>query len=579
MFSLFFGSWPRFAMDDFFKTLSEEQKVKLFQALDVFRFSPQGSKEVKTTETPAISTKRTKRSKGKEQELNKSKEQDSSTKIRDAETLTKGKETPNKSREQDSFNSSKESESPIKTGDSQIKEEEKEDAMDASKWRFHKAGGKKVKRDGTVTQRLECSWRNKTNCKVVVYQSSGANGTSIRSNGELHNHLPPEKPKIDPSVKQKALDSIREGESISSIQTQLISDAEQLKEEISPRTVPSKKQMYNWKYHDKTKTFPTNDSLQNIKLLYGENFVRKAEIHPEYRFILIADSAFECIKNSKNLFFDATFKISDDNFYLTTLMHSFRDLLVPVAFFIHSSKQTKEYRHFFNSLKKMFQLSPIQICADFDNSVREACAQVFPDVPISGDYFHFIQCHLKVLKEMKGQSFNEKLIDDMYSLYHAFNNYEFDQRLAEFSNEWSKLHSEFNHYFHNWLKTYPPNLWAIYAQPLIHSQSAASFEAWNKRLKSGFRSKTPSLDLIVRNLFFENVYYEKIMNYNNMYEEKLKEVLKEKSKKRKTSKANQKEEEEEEEDVTEKMNELPSPIQQMQSIEDSSRDSNEEFNI
>ena len=107
------------------------------------------------------------------------------------------------------------------------------------------------------------------------------------------------------------------------------------------------------------------------------------------------------LKNSSNIFKNATFKVDPKNYYqiLNILIYEENNSFIfPVAHIIMSNKSFLSYKKVFQELKNLLNEYKINIkfndyiiTCDFEKSFIKAIKEEFIGIKISGCYFHFIK--------------------------------------------------------------------------------------------------------------------------------------------------------------------------------------------
>jgi hypothetical protein len=93
-----------------------------------------------------------------------------------------------------------------------------------------------------------------------------------------HSHLPSQTPRVPQEIRTEIKDQINVGAKPGRIHMNLLNNPKNDKNRL-----PTKKQIENYEQYDKRKRIPT--VFQNLKLRFGQNFVRKIDVHPTYRVV------------------------------------------------------------------------------------------------------------------------------------------------------------------------------------------------------------------------------------------------------------------------------------------------------
>ena len=176
------------------------------------------------------------------------------------------------------------------------------------------------------------------------------------------------------------------------------------------------------------------------------------------------------LASSKQWFCDGTFKVSPQGFqqilniivYLPGL-----EIYYPACHLFITHKTQEVYTMALSFLKSLglsqknkLNFEPNLITCDFEPALRNSIKSVFPNVHISGCYFHFTKCLWEKISKLglRKQEFKAKsitLISYLQILVHmppSRREYFFDQIKEIFANEDSRFGTFFNYFKKNWLK-------------------------------------------------------------------------------------------------------------------------------
>jgi hypothetical protein len=111
-------------------------------------------------------------------------------------------------------------------------------------------------------------------------------------------------------------------------------------------------------------------------------------------------------------------------------------------------------------------MDPKYLLLDFEQPLSDDFQNVFPDVIIARDHFHFIQANIKHLGKLGLQNLVTEVSQDLDVLWEKSSKEEFDGHLITFLNKWDKRASQYSEgYFRpNWLSQYPSHEWVSYGR-------------------------------------------------------------------------------------------------------------------
>jgi hypothetical protein len=173
----------------------------------------------------------------------------------------------------------------------------------------------------------------------------------------------------------------------------------------------------------KNQSLPTSDSIHNISQMYGDRFLRKVELFPHVNIVLTTAFQLEMLKlHSTDIFVDGTFELVEQNLITLTVAVKHNGSIMPVAWILHSSKETESYENSFRALSYQtgYSLSPERVWADFEEALRKGVSAVFPHAEVLGDSFHFLNANDRKLRSLGGSKVCIILEDYDYTYYNIY---------------------------------------------------------------------------------------------------------------------------------------------------------------
>ena len=120
--------------------------------------------------------------------------------------------------------------------------------------------------------------------------------------------------------------------------------------------------------------------------------------------VFASDEQIDILQNTDDFLVDGTFKVVPEMFYQLYIIHAvYRDHVVPVIYSLLRKKSKDTYRRLINEILKFApRWSPRSIMLDFEQACFGAFLSTFPNVSLSGCYFHLrrsIHRKLQVLED------------------------------------------------------------------------------------------------------------------------------------------------------------------------------------
>jgi hypothetical protein len=111
-------------------------------------------------------------------------------------------------------------------------------------------------------------------------------------------------------------------------------------------------------------------------------------------------------------------------------------------------------------------MDPKYLLLDFKQALSDGFQDVFLDIIIVRDCFHFVQANVKRLNELGLQNLVTEVSQDLGVLWEKPSKKDFDIHLITFLDKWDRRASQYSErYFHPiWLSRYPPHEWAFYGR-------------------------------------------------------------------------------------------------------------------
>jgi hypothetical protein len=204
-----------------------------------------------------------------------------------------------------------------------------------------------------------CSSHKLTNCKTkYTVTELHDDKAKIEYNSKPHNHLPPTNPRLRKEVREHIKDMVCIGTSPAVIQKKFVNKAPL---PLSSADVPTSKQVKNIKYSSNIRMkglnkshcrcygfltlFFAGDVLINIAKY--TSFLCSTQLHPTISVVLASDFGLNVLTKSKYVVVDETFSTTECDLVLTTLFGFHKEVAIPCAYLLSSSKETKSYKAFY----------------------------------------------------------------------------------------------------------------------------------------------------------------------------------------------------------------------------------------
>lgn len=145
----------------------------------------------------------------------------------------------------------------------------------------------------------------------------------------------------------------------------------------------------------------------------GEEFLKYDNEDFERRIIIFAtNTMLALLVQSSHWMSDGTFKISPSLFFQIYTIHAIvRDNVIPCVYVLLPNKTRQTYREMWQELLHLEpRLSPRSIQIDFEASARSAIQDVFPNITVTGCFFHLGQA---VYRKLVDQGLKEQYANDV----------------------------------------------------------------------------------------------------------------------------------------------------------------------
>jgi len=109
--------------------------------------------------------------------------------------------------------------------------------------------------------------------------------------------------------------------------------------------------------------------------------------------IFASDEQVDILQDTEEFLVDGTFKVVPEIFYQLYIIHGvFRDHVIPLIYALLRRKNAETYQCLINEILNIApRWSPRAIMMDFEQSSMGAFQSAFPNVMLSGCYFHLRQ--------------------------------------------------------------------------------------------------------------------------------------------------------------------------------------------
>ncbi|CAF3622430.1 unnamed protein product [Rotaria socialis] len=154
--------------------------------------------------------------------------------------------------------------------------------------------------------------------------------------------------------------------------------------------------------------------LSLTKTIRNDQFLRCDTGPGEDRILMFAsDEQADNLQDTEEFLVDGTFKIVPEIFYQLHIIHGvFRDHVVPLIYALLRQKNTETYQRLINEILKIApRWSPRSIMINFEQASIGAFQAAFPNVSVSGCYFHLRKSLHRKIQAIR----NLKWLNDLVS--------------------------------------------------------------------------------------------------------------------------------------------------------------------
>lgn len=140
-------------------------------------------------------------------------------------------------------------------------------------------------------------------------------------------------------------------------------------------------------------------TLLNIYNFSDTNSLFETILGEDRILIFSSDEQISILQSTQDFLVDGTFKIVPEIFYQLYIIYSvYRHHVVPVVFALLRRKDAETYKRLMIEILKFAPLwVPQTIMLDFEQACIKVYQSIFPNVTLSGCYFHFRQnIHRKI---------------------------------------------------------------------------------------------------------------------------------------------------------------------------------------
>ncbi|CAF3730827.1 unnamed protein product [Rotaria socialis] len=212
--------------------------------------------------------------------------------------------------------------------------------------------------------------------------------------------------------------------------------------------------------------------------------------------IFASDDQLNVLFHSEVLFADGTFKVSPTLFEQLYVLHGLQNgEVLPVCFILTSNRKHDTYAAIFRSLKRIglkmgFDLKPLSIICDFEQSFMNAVTNELPQTIVTGCWFHFCQsCYrniqkLGMMNLYEDDAESRELLRGFMGLAllpidRIYEGYEILKQRVTTSSQAKQLNAFVSYFEHEWMHVFKPSTWSVNKSTWRTNNHA---EAQNKRI-------------------------------------------------------------------------------------------------
>lgn len=291
---------------------------------------------------------------------------------------------------------------------------------------------------------------------LIQVEKFESNFSVLRAFVEQNPLFEPRIIKVEMLKKQQKFKLIQIAKVVQEIRNELfVRDPDKVFSSVYCKALDSDQNAFNlFKSHVKIPYFPKNKNI----LCATQEFV-----------ILANNPMLKHLSAAKQWFLDATFKVAPQNFkqILNIIIYiPHLNIYYPACHIFMSHKTEELYSMAFQCLKQValnignFVLEPKIIMCDFEQAMRKSITKLFPQINLSGCYFHFVKALYDKLTKLglRKKTYKPKcqvLISYIQLLSHCPQDARetlFAELEAKFKNEDKKFSQFFKYFRKNWLK-------------------------------------------------------------------------------------------------------------------------------
>jgi hypothetical protein len=399
-------------------------------------------------------------------------------------------------------------------------------------WKWNVRQSSRSNSKGISRKWYFCSFKrhgcNATKC-VVTYPS-GLQEIEQKREHDAPNHPTKEKFTLDPEVRKKARSDISTGVGISKLHLVMTNSAKEKFGQTDATNLPTPKQLKDIRTHQNRVKM-----AGHVNLSKRVDLVKKYQLSPTNQIVLIPDRTMNLLSASRvTLFVDGTFALVEDDLTVTTILQLVKEIVVPVVFLIHSSKEQTEYEAMLTCVKETVKkkypnaLKNVIMLGDYEAALANACKSAL-DALYFGDLFHLVQACMKWLSQNGGTDHITLLKHSLRILWQSPTAQKFKHNEQMFLYIWECEYAPFKRYFdEQWLKRIPPEKWAHYVRPNDVPSGDCVCEGFHYRFKSMYRLGEP-VHKVAYTFDQESEYWYNILEDSNQLQARQKKVAEQKA--------------------------------------------------
>ncbi|CAM4942461.1 unnamed protein product [Rotaria socialis] len=212
--------------------------------------------------------------------------------------------------------------------------------------------------------------------------------------------------------------------------------------------------------------------------------------------IFASDEQLNVLFHSEVLFADGTFKVSPTLFEQLYVLHGLQTgEVLPICFILTSNRKRDTYAAIFRSLKRIglkmsFDLKPLSIICDFEQSFMNAVTNELPQTIVTGCWFHFWQSCYRNIQKLGMMNLYEDDVESrellrgfmglaLLPIDRIYEGYEILKQRVTTSSQAKQLNAFVSYFQHEWMHVFKPSTWSVKKTTWRTNNPA---EAQNKRI-------------------------------------------------------------------------------------------------